>query len=1477
MEGPTPSPTVTTVHPLGGCVMGDRPDDGVVDDLGRVWVQDAGAPEIPPAAIEPESQGEGSRLRPHRYRGLHVLDGSIVPTALGCNPLLTITALAERALEAIPPKPGSTARLQPAHTPRRATSAPPSPDLAVDATLNETLLADDLRVHGQLAKALGRKSTVARLEASFPTGDLPGMLTAGRHELPVQATLWLDATVMRHGEARDEPVQYRATEGQLLLLPAHWASSGVWPFASTMVQLVAVVGSACWIGIALRHRAWLSALEGVAVLGALGIVLPLSRAVITWAVIRGVRDARDSRPTRTLAQRLRRLVPLFWSMLKQMVHASEKRVMRYRVSLQRHAAPHDVQVPERLTLIGHKRVAYRASVAEVLSWAWSTVRRRQTRIRETFWEQVMDAQLQLFAVGPGARWAWAQGRFRMGFESLAGLGQPGTKGLRGPIALGCRGDTSTGLLAAAGYPLLFLRFALKTRMLDFRLPNYSGQPVTDSLVDPPALRLSPSRRSAAELHWVQDVPRGECRSDTGEEPCAPLRLPLWRYRLRDAAGEPQACEVLAGSWNGVPVARAKAVLLLHAFGQSGLTYTFQTTRQTLAERFLRQGYEVWILELRMSTRSGYGAEPCTVDQLGAHDVPCAVDHILECLQGESRDEGLRARPWQIAAYAHCIGSASMWMALLGGKLTHGIAPVDGSDGGARLSKLSHLMSSQLHPWVVGARDAQAKTWVPALLAKVWRRGAVPFAVRGPQHGVLGLLMDRVFGSLPAPIDEDRRPGQATHDDAAATCRRIRYIDAPLFDHAHIGDATLAIMNQLFGDANLRLFAQARRFIERGRLVDEDGINSYVTDDNIAKHLAFPIQLLHGENNQLFDVAGAETTFRRLHQHHGGWQRAFCAGVDGKPRYLRVPGYGHLDPLIGDRAHIDVYRQVVRFFRKTHERVDHAAAPDTVVGWSLRAPRVGPFVGWVREEGRHAVMRVSFMPDDGGLGVAPTVRLRYWCRDRLQFITWPEAVSWEVYETAAVRMVWADVRVPATDAPEHWQLLVFLPTRARDEGPEEGPDASDEQLESWIDDMNEADRTPFTRLPLAPTNHGMRRAEFCLPPVTLESLPAGRDVMFAVGSCRHPGLGLDQLRVDGSVRRFLHGTLPEQVAFATLLGDQIYADATAGLVDPLSPVERFHERHETAFARGRLGDLLAALPVYMTADDHEWIDNYPLGSPLVRRPWPQWTNPSLPFDEDDARVAAMAAEAVTAFQRLQSPIGAAMAGHYTFRHGCTRVFSLDTRSNRQRNRPEIVPDLLALEAWLREPEAQHSLNVVMCGSVVLPGLEPGSDPGSPGATDTWQQAPLQRLHLLQLLVRHARGRFLLLSGDYHVSGAAVLLVDGEPVGAAVVAPPLYAPLLYANSAPASVFTAETIALGGGEVLSMQVPRGGEFTTGSGLGFISVQLRSAGLAITYQRKLWVWEQGLAKDCACDLGIPPDEAARRSLEPCQVGLDPASSAGV
>lgn len=65
-----------TAHFLGGCVIGESPEDGVSDPYHRVY----------------------------GHPGLHVVDGAAVSANIGVNPSLTITAQAERAMSLWPNK-----------------------------------------------------------------------------------------------------------------------------------------------------------------------------------------------------------------------------------------------------------------------------------------------------------------------------------------------------------------------------------------------------------------------------------------------------------------------------------------------------------------------------------------------------------------------------------------------------------------------------------------------------------------------------------------------------------------------------------------------------------------------------------------------------------------------------------------------------------------------------------------------------------------------------------------------------------------------------------------------------------------------------------------------------------------------------------------------------------------------------------------------------------------------------------------------------------------------------------------------------------------------------------------------------------------------------------------------------------------------------------------------------------------------------
>ncbi|HUI85137.1 MAG TPA: GMC family oxidoreductase [Candidatus Binatia bacterium] len=70
----------TTAHCIGGCIIADSPEHGVVDNRHRLF----------------------------GYRNMYICDGSVIATNLGVNPSLTITALAERAMSYIPPAAETT-------------------------------------------------------------------------------------------------------------------------------------------------------------------------------------------------------------------------------------------------------------------------------------------------------------------------------------------------------------------------------------------------------------------------------------------------------------------------------------------------------------------------------------------------------------------------------------------------------------------------------------------------------------------------------------------------------------------------------------------------------------------------------------------------------------------------------------------------------------------------------------------------------------------------------------------------------------------------------------------------------------------------------------------------------------------------------------------------------------------------------------------------------------------------------------------------------------------------------------------------------------------------------------------------------------------------------------------------------------------------------------------------------------------------
>lgn len=560
-----------TVHPLGGCAMADRIEEGVVNEWGQVL--------HPLSARDAEAAGLAPADRV--YEGLAVLDGAIVPAALGINPALSITALVLRAL------PELTRRWQcrPAEVPAsdapfwltrpiyRDRRGPPPPEQPTQIELREQLTGL-VRVPG----ALGGELKQLELSFEFEPTTVQRLIEPGGDRL-LRGT---GACRLRLFDTRRDP----HLPSQRMIVSAQGPDAGhkLWKHAEHPDAAARWIAPLEAVSLRVFHRAPSRYRQR------------LVRGLWAWWRNRGWRDAAqalqerlaEGGPPRERPQGAWAALRERWANARALAsHGGQERLMRYelRIPAQVPDAPDWARPLLGQTVVLQKHIRYTRR-----GNPWTQL----TRARQ-------DAGPFRAPDGPG------QPVLELDLYELARQRQPLLRLVQAEDLSSALRDVGS-LLAYVG------RLVMSVHAWTFRKPDTAP---------PREIHRLPGAVPGLPLPEIQEIvvgrgeEAGQSRRPARPVPGAhgPVMIRLTRYR-RDA-GRP--------------------LLMIHGYSASGTTFAHHSVDPGPARLMHEAGWDVWILDMRTSAGMPTARLPWTFEECALNDIPVAIDAVRRATGFEQID------------------------------------------------------------------------------------------------------------------------------------------------------------------------------------------------------------------------------------------------------------------------------------------------------------------------------------------------------------------------------------------------------------------------------------------------------------------------------------------------------------------------------------------------------------------------------------------------------------------------------------------------------------------------------------------------------------------------------------------------------------------------------------------------------------------------------------------------------------------------
>tara|TARA_R110002072_G_scaffold136124_2_gene278123 strand:- start:86303 stop:91993 length:5691 start_codon:yes stop_codon:yes gene_type:complete len=1306
-----------SVHPLGGCCMAEHSGKGVVNACGQVFT---------------------TRHSRGVFENLRVLDGAIIPGAIGTNPFLTIASLSYAlGLEMRKTISASDDVQLPASFPPLAPEfrkiprgglhhIPADEELAVEAVFSERMvlhLSDRKRSRFPWSgDSLHAPSVLARL--------LAGRLLDGQTVPDGTKSLVLD---IRFEFAGDNSLD-------------KWLENPARPLEAHAVLSLDPVGSI--LTTPDEHLARVMELSGQVNLGA---------------------TAPDVSALQTSVRQLFR------------TGSAVLRYLRYRgIDLL-------VRMP-RLAKFLLPQKTYRIRYPQPAVSAAGNGFGKTLRELGTFWRiGKLQAQRRYlvyeFQSATGVRIA---GRKTLGY----GLGQPdllkallvlpvnitaGSRSVKAALELDVQRitkgpavlqitrspHTPASVLAVGGLGMYFLRMIMSTHFWSFAAPTYA------QYAEKSALETSDRQgRFYEPPEFIYYGPSGKFHSTRREK--------YERAGFRNGQPEPVSRLVRYQPMTGDSADRP-VILLVHGLAHSSRVFWTDTIACNYLQYFLDKNYDVWILDHRASANYIRNIDPThTWDDIARSDIPWAVNNVF----GQVNRLAIPGTERGVHVFAHCIGAGAVSMAVLGGHLDYEFRDRDGSF--VRRSMLASLVPHAVTPWLTASGENRTRANLWTFVKELDPISIIePLPYRNP--GALEMFYDRL-AALGVTRDERRQwDGWKEYRDwrgpgfARAIYTRYTIFWGRQWHNKNISKATRYEFAGMIGPVPIGVIQQVYFSITRGLLSNHDGNNTYVRDRNFKQHWTFPTLFLHGNRNTVFDMESSRHSadqLTRLRQQAatGSYPQQPLAPADYARQQVWIEvleNYGHMDMIFSKHVQRDVLPRLHEFF-------------SAVEAGRMTEHYAGRFSGeknrrkFLDHAGSNSHAAPSPLPVTGPIISAP----RKMPDGKARITVWSEAQDFVALTASALSVTHG---VSAAVKMEHSQNEFW-----RTELDFEPQDASH---------FSVAVNYYAAGTPALPKHaKGLNLYWQHLPwfqrsffqsvsgPERGSEPRAGADLTLLAGSCLYPGLPFER-DLAMSIFRGMHRHILDDrhgrrgADFAILLGDQIYADATADLFDPKVHYERFRNPYRNAFGSQPARDLFSHLPVYFAIDDHEYRNN--------------WQGHANQTESAARQRYHYARKMASLFQMHQAGAwnGDRPALWHSFEQCGHPVFVLDTRFERKligngHTRLLDEEQAIALRRWVR-CHSDRPVLMLASGSPLAPlSRAMLAHPALATTNDSLLAYPQFLRDIIELLHDNTAGqRVVWLTGDPHFSCFAELkLACGQKQISVtqVCCSGLYAPMPFVNA-------------------------------------------------------------------------------------------------